>query len=65
MHATKGKILSASHPQCCRRFGLLHGITKGERESTKSCMLLSYIIIEEIPLFYRSFLHVTPLRREL
>ena len=41
-------ILSASHPQCCRRFELLHGITKGERESTKSCMLLSYILIGKI-----------------
>ena len=40
-----------------RRFGLLHGITKGERESTKSCMLLSYILNGEMTSFYRSFFH--------
>ena len=62
----KGSNSVATHPQCCRRFGLLHGITKGERKSTKSCMLLSYILIEKISLFYLLyFLHSITLRREL
>ena len=62
-------ILSASHPHsaavdldCCME---QRKERERERVDLELHAILSYILIGEIPLFYRSFLYFTPLRREL